>query len=63
MITPIGLETNEADAIRFHWMLNEPEGAQHLLNLLRQGKGSQSDFRRMIDRIINSKEIKPNVQP
>jgi len=42
-------------ADRYDWIVGEPEGAQHLLNLLKQGKGTVEDFGKMIDRIAASK--------
>jgi hypothetical protein len=47
------------DAARYEWMLDEPEGAQHLLNLLKQKKGTKEDFGKMIDRIRASKAASP----
>lgn len=54
-------ESNEpaamaADARRFRLMLRDPEGARHLLHLLQQGKGDEAAFRKMLDRIVASRE-------
>jgi hypothetical protein len=44
-----------ADAQRLEWIMDEPEAARHLLNLLMHGKGTRDDFTKMIDRISKSK--------
>ena len=41
---------------RYNWIVHEPEGARHLLNLLREGKGNIESFGKMIDRIKASKD-------
>lgn len=44
------------DAARYVWVVNEPEGAMHLLNLLKNKRGNSTDFGNMIDRIRASKD-------
>jgi hypothetical protein len=48
---------NANDKIILDWILNEPQGATHLLGLLKNGKGTKEDFKNMILRIIASKEM------
>jgi hypothetical protein len=45
------------DARRYRWIIDEPEGARHLLNLLREKKGDKVSFGNMIDRIEASKKL------
>lgn len=49
------LDSLRADKTRYEWLKDEPQGAQHLLNLLLQGKGTKASFDTMIDRIMKSK--------
>lgn len=51
------LAERAADAERFEWCLDEPEGAQHLLYLLKNKKGDKESFRKMLDRIRESKAL------
>ena len=44
----------QADAERLEWMLNEPEGARHLLSLLQAKRGDKDAFKTMVDRIRNA---------
>lgn len=43
------------DGKRFRELLVNPAGGSHLLSLLGQGKGTENDLRRMIDRITASR--------
>lgn len=45
----------DADALRFRYLISDPETGRHLLSLLKQGKGDTDALRRMIDRILASK--------
>ena len=47
---------------RYEWLLDEPEGATHLLNLLKNKKGTKADFSAMIDRIKASKATRQPTQ-
>ncbi len=47
----------EKDALqqRWDWLLSDPVGARHMLQLLLTGKGTPEDFTAMVDRIAESK--------
>lgn len=46
---------DDLDAARFRQLVDDPETGRHLLLLLSLGKGSKDSFRRMLDRIAESK--------
>lgn len=56
------LGQQSADVKRFEWILDEPEAAKHLLTLLGKGKGDKTSFRKMVDRIMASKNAAPAEQ-
>lgn len=46
----------DKDAERYRWLLDNPDVAYALFNLLKDGKGDKEAFTKMLDRIIASKE-------
>jgi len=57
------LVPEHTDAERFRELLINPAGSAHLFTLLTMKKGTQDDFIRMIDRIIESRLSSVKVKP
>lgn len=58
MDKPVLDKSDEAEARRLRWILDNPDAARHLLRLLEEGRSNKrDDFRRMVDRLIASKPM------